>query len=134
MRELATSLSSLTSILSTFFRVSLWSLISTSLLLKFWWMAVSLYRLLLHPLSGVPGPKVAAISNVWYANEARNGRCRELGKTLHEKYGPIVRVGPNEVWFNTKEAFKMIYSSGGYEKSDFYRKEQVGGGRDVLRL
>ncbi|SPJ85851.1 related to pisatin demethylase [Fusarium torulosum] len=44
-----------------------------------------------------------------------------LGKTLHRQYGSAVRVGPNEVWFNSKEAFQAIYSSGsGYEKSDFY--------------
>jgi hypothetical protein len=85
-------------------------------------MAVSFYRLFLHPLSDVPGPKLAAISNVWYAYHARNGRVRELGKALHKRYGPVVRVGPNEVWFDSKEAFKMIYSGSGYEKSDFYRK------------
>ncbi|KAF4961677.1 hypothetical protein FGADI_40 [Fusarium gaditjirri] len=49
------------------------------------------------------------------------GRMAYLGRTLHRKYGPVVRVGPNEVWFNSKEAFHAIYSSGsGYEKSDFY--------------
>ncbi|KAG9502499.1 hypothetical protein J7337_005327 [Fusarium musae] len=37
------------------------------------------------------------------------GRMAYLGKTLHGKYGPVVRVGPNEVWFNSKEAFHAIY-------------------------
>ncbi|KAM0231879.1 hypothetical protein ACHAPO_008175 [Fusarium lateritium] len=69
----------------------------------------------------VPGPRLAAISSFWHAYNARNGRMAYLGKTLHRKYGPVVRVGPNEVWFNTKEAFHAIYSNGsGYEKSDFY--------------
>ena len=64
-----------------------------------------------------------------------------LGRTLHEKYGPVVRVGPNEVWFNSRDAFKAIYSKpefntrirvseltmmagagSGFEKSDFYRE------------
>jgi len=70
---------------------------------------VILYRLFLHPLSRVPGPRLAAISNVWHAYYARNGRMLELGKTLHKKYGPAVRVGPNEVWFDSVEAFKAIY-------------------------
>jgi len=73
-------------------------------------MIVSLYRLLLHPLARVPGPKAAAVSNAWLAWHARNGRVRELGKTLHRKYGPVVRVGPNEVWFDSRDAFKIIYS------------------------
>ncbi|KAF4508220.1 hypothetical protein G6O67_004629 [Ophiocordyceps sinensis] len=41
--------------------------------------------------------------------------------TLHQKYGDAVRVGPNEVWFNSKEAFDQIYGTcRGLEKSDFY--------------
>ncbi|KAF6829011.1 cytochrome P450 [Colletotrichum musicola] len=84
-------------------------------------LAIVLYRLFLHPLARVPGPKLAAISNVWHAYHARNGRMLELGKTLHKKYGPAVRVGPNEVWFDSADAFKHIYRAGsGYEKSDFY--------------
>ncbi|KAM0328581.1 hypothetical protein ACHAQA_004989 [Verticillium albo-atrum] len=79
------------------------------------------YRLVLHPLARVPGPKLAAISNVWHALHAREGRMFALGKTLHKKYGPVVRVGPDEVWFDSKEAFKSIYRAGsGYEKSEFY--------------
>jgi hypothetical protein len=73
-------------------------------------MIISLYRLLFHPLSSVPGPKAAALSNAWLAWHARNGRVRELGKTLHKRYGPVVRVGPSEVWFDSKDAFKVIYS------------------------
>jgi hypothetical protein len=81
------------------------------------------YRLTLHPLASVPGPRIAALSNVWYAYHAKNGLVAQLAKTLHEKYGPVVRVGPNEVWFNSKAAFKAIYGNGsGYEKSDFYCK------------
>ncbi|CAG1988123.1 unnamed protein product [Fusarium graminearum] len=83
--------------------------------------SIAIYRLYFHPLAHVPGPRFAAISSVWHAYNARNGRMAYLGKTLHRRYGPVVRVGPNEVWFNTKEAFHAIYSSGsGYEKSDFY--------------
>lgn len=71
---------------------------------------IALYRLFLHPLSGIPGPKLAAVSNVWHAYHARNGRMFDLGRTLHRKYGEVVRVGPNELWFNTPEAFDKIYS------------------------
>ncbi|KAK3317082.1 cytochrome P450 76C2 [Apodospora peruviana] len=84
-------------------------------------VAIIIYRLFLHPLARVPGPRLASVSNIWHAYYARNGCMLELGKTLHRTYGPVVRVGPNEVWFNSKDAFKEIYSAGsGYEKSDFY--------------
>lgn len=72
--------------------------------------AVVVYRLFLHPLSRIPGPRLAAVTNCWLAYHVRNGRMLRLGKTLHTKYGPAVRVGPNEVWFNTKDAFRLIYS------------------------
>jgi hypothetical protein len=74
-------------------------------------LTIAVYRLLFHPLARIPGPRLAAISNIWQARHVRNGRVRELGKTLHKKYGPVVRVGPNEVWFNSGEAFKTIYST-----------------------
>ncbi|GIZ44312.1 hypothetical protein CKM354_000751400 [Cercospora kikuchii] len=80
-----------------------------------------IYRLFFHPLAKVPGPRLAAISNVWYAYQARNGDMLRLGKSLHRKYGPAVRVGPNEIWFDSKEAFAKIYSATqGYDKSNFY--------------
>lgn len=73
-------------------------------------LAVAVYRLFFHPLSRIPGPRLAAISNCWLAYHVRNGHMLRLGKTLHNKYGPAVRVGPNEVWFNSKDAFRLIYS------------------------
>ncbi|KAG8165682.1 hypothetical protein KVR01_004234 [Diaporthe batatas] len=91
-------------------------LLGTALLL-----ALAIYRLHLHPLSRVPGPRLAALTNCWLACHVRNGRMLQLGKTLHARYGPAVRVGPNEVWFDTKDAFRLIYSpTNGYEKSSFY--------------
>lgn len=73
-------------------------------------LAVAGYRLFFHPLSRIPGPRLAAITNCWLAYHVRNGNMLQLGKTLHTKYGPAVRIGPNEVWFNTKDAFRLIYS------------------------
>ncbi len=68
-----------------------------------------IYRLFFHPLARIPGPRLAAVSNIWHARQVRDGRARELGKSLHQRYGPVVRVGPNEVWFNSAEAFREIY-------------------------
>jgi hypothetical protein len=98
----------LTQIQITLFRALTW-LIWTFALVPIVCVSVALYRLLLHPLAQVPGPKLAAVSNVWHARHVRNGSIFLLGKSLHEKYGPVVRVGPNEVWCNSKEAFKHIY-------------------------
>ena len=69
------------------------------------------YRILAHPLAALPGPKLAALSNIWLAYHVRNGRSVSIGRHLHQKYGSVVRVGPNEVWFDSKEAFRSIYST-----------------------
>lgn len=111
-------------------------------------LTVALYRITFHPLARVPGPKLAAMSDFWYAKNIVQGRMAKLGLEMHKKYGDVVRVGPNEVWFNTPEAFDQIYcthtgarafvddneadmgrdfpgTGKGFEKSDFYRKFAV---------
>lgn len=85
---------------------------------------IATYRLFLHPLAPVPGPGWAAVSNIWHAYHVRNGRMAQLAKTLHQKYGEAVRVGPNEVWFNSKEAFDQIYSTWLPSSAD-YREYEV---------
>jgi hypothetical protein len=72
-------------------------------------VSIAFYRVFLHPLSCVPGPRLATVSNAWHAYHARNGRMLELGRRLHREYGRAVRVGPDEVWFDSVEAFKAIY-------------------------
>jgi len=72
-------------------------------------VGVVIYRLTLHPLTRVPGPRLAAMSNIWYAWQVREGRLLTMTKALHRRYGPAVRIGPNEVWFDSQEAFRAIY-------------------------
>ena len=81
--------------------------------------SLCLYRLFLHPLASLPGPRFAAASDLWHASKARNGQMFSLGRTIHKKYGHVVRVGPNEVWFDSQEAFKAIY-----RKSSLYGVER----------
>ncbi|RYP86137.1 hypothetical protein DL769_000815 [Monosporascus sp. CRB-8-3] len=83
--------------------------------------SLAVYRLCFHPLSKIPGPRLAAITPLWYAYHIRRSRLLLLGQELHNKYGPAVRIAPNEVQFNSKEAFQAIYGGMGYlQKSDFY--------------
>ena len=51
-----------------------------------------------------------------------SGNRRKYIHALHLKYGPVVRVAPDEVSFATREAVKEIYASSGsgYDKSSFY--------------
>lgn len=73
-------------------------------------LARSVYRAILHPLASVPGPRLAGVTSLWYIHHVRNGHMFLLARTLHKRYGPVVRVRPNEVWFDSEEAFRIIYS------------------------
>ncbi|KEF63430.1 uncharacterized protein A1O9_01408 [Exophiala aquamarina CBS 119918] len=80
------------------------------------------YYSYLHPLSKYPGPFWAKLTNFWkvYQYWSRGFHHRML--EMHEKYGPVVRIGPNDVSFSNKEAIGPIYKSGGrlMPKAQFY--------------
>ncbi|KAI0970592.1 cytochrome P450 [Xylaria arbuscula] len=83
-----------------------------------------IYNVYFHPASCFPGPRLAAISNVWYAYHWATGRYPWAVSDALKKYGNIVRVAPNELAFITPQAFTDIYDShtNGYEhfpKTDF---------------
>ncbi|KUJ21564.1 putative cytochrome P450 monooxygenase [Mollisia scopiformis] len=69
----------------------------------------SVYRLYLHPNSKFPGPKLWAISRVPMAYNLARGRLPYRIAELHDKYGPVVRVAPNDLSFITAEAWNDIY-------------------------
>ncbi|KAK3690287.1 cytochrome P450 monooxygenase-like protein [Podospora appendiculata] len=67
------------------------------------------YALWFHPLARYPGPRFAAISNIWYAWAWTSGKWPTIMKETHDKYGDIVRIAPNDLSFITPQAFKDIY-------------------------
>ncbi|KAF6220920.1 hypothetical protein HO133_002600 [Letharia lupina] len=61
-------------------------------------------------LRHVPGPKLNALSMIPYARHLLAGTTVENTVKLHEKYGEMVRISPNEVSFISAEtAFPDIY-------------------------
>ncbi|EXJ77581.1 hypothetical protein A1O3_09808 [Capronia epimyces CBS 606.96] len=74
------------------------------------------------PLAKLPGPKYTSFTSlVLKYKELTHGR-RVYVHDLHQKYGPVVRLSPNEVSYATVDAAKEIYLSGGsgYDKTPFY--------------
>lgn len=61
------------------------------------------YRLQIHPLSKIPGPRMNAISRLPYVRHLLKGTTADNVKRLHEQYGDVVRVTPNEVSFISGE-------------------------------
>ncbi|KAE9370408.1 putative cytochrome P450 [Stipitochalara longipes BDJ] len=86
------------------------------------WLCITIYHALFSPLSKLPGPKHSLFSEIYLIIQEFTGKRREYIHELHKRYGPVVRLGPNEVSFTSVEAMKEIYSSGGsgYDKTEFY--------------
>ncbi|KAF5673736.1 trichodiene oxygenase [Fusarium denticulatum] len=68
----------------------------------FYWLCLVFYRLFLHPLRNVPGPKIAAATSWYefYQDVILDGNYIKDYPRVHEKYGPIVRMSPNRVQIN----------------------------------
>ncbi|KAL4967349.1 cytochrome P450 [Aspergillus stella-maris] len=74
-----------------------------------------------HPLRFVPGPFVASVSRLWAVYHASNGNMEHIQRSLHKKYGYLVRIAPNEVIVSDPGAIKIIYGiKSEFTKSDFY--------------
>ncbi|PVH95469.1 cytochrome P450 [Periconia macrospinosa] len=108
------------------------SLFATSLSAIFAYaLSRCIYLLYFHPLSHFPGPKLAAVSNLWYAYHWFSGRWPwAIEKTLR-KYGPIVRIAPNELAFFTPQSFSDIYSPQHKGLEDFVKTNFQNRGKDL---
>ncbi|KIX07579.1 uncharacterized protein Z518_02232 [Rhinocladiella mackenziei CBS 650.93] len=79
-------------------------------------------------LRRIPGPWLYAATQFRLAIDAWQARSIHTVLNLHRKYGPVVRIGPNEVSFNTLSAMRTIYGAGsGFERTAFYRMFDVYG-------
>jgi benzoate 4-monooxygenase len=86
----------------------------------------TVYNLWLHPLRRIPGPPLARVSRLWARIGNFYGRKSERIHAAHERYGPVVRVGPNEVSFSSPDAVHEIYMSGSFVKEEtFYRAKRM---------
>lgn len=70
------------------------------------------YQRFLHPLAKYPGPFLAAFTDLHKFFLFWSLRIDQEIIQLHQKYGPIVRIAPNEVSFWNAEAVAPIYKSG----------------------
>ena len=81
-----------------------------------------LYPFFFSPLSRIPGPRFYAFTKWRLAWDDWTGQRTRKIHALHLKYGPVVRIGPNEVHFNSLSALRTIYGAGsGFERTEFYR-------------
>jgi len=68
----------------------------------------AIYRITFHPLARFPGPRLGAVTSLWAASYdlAKEDSLVKHLHALHERYGPIVRVRPNELHIFDWEAHR----------------------------
>lgn len=87
------------------------------------------------PLRPIPGPKLFALTKWRLAYEDYRGTRTTFMQVLHEKYGDAVRVGPNEVAFNSLSALRAIYGAGTvFQRSSFYRMFDAYGRQNMFSV
>ncbi|KAK6863707.1 cytochrome P450 monooxygenase [Apiospora arundinis] len=78
----------------------------------------------LHPLRQFPGPWLRSISQIPTALDLLRGNQPMVMKRLHEKYGPVVRLAPNELSFIDADAWEAIFgfqkTGPNFEKSELF--------------
>ena len=80
-----------------------------------------LYKRYSSPLRQYPGPFIASCTRLWKVWSTWTGKTEQHHIALHKKYGPVVRIAPDEVSFASPAAAQTIFQVGkGFHKTDFY--------------
>lgn len=89
----------------------------------------TLYRLYLHPLSKFPGPKLAAITHKYefYYDGIKDGQYSKHVAGLHDIYGPVVRISPDELHCCDPAFIEQVYASGRRRTHKTMRYATAGG-------
>ncbi|KAI1383399.1 cytochrome P450 [Hypoxylon trugodes] len=67
------------------------------------------YNAYFHPLASLPGPFLYRTTEFPYRWQQVRGRETYILAKLHQKYGHVVRIAPNDVSYTGPEAWKAIY-------------------------
>jgi hypothetical protein len=77
----------------------------------FYYVARTMYRLIFHTLAKVPGPWCLAISSLPHSYFVTvSGQWHIINRTLHDRYGAIVRVAPNKINVRGEIGWKAVYA------------------------
>lgn len=94
------------------------------------------YNFYFHPLKSYPGPKFLIAARLPYLKWMASGTLVPHFRELHEKYGPVVRVAPNELSYTSPEALKIIYGhrqpGEGFRKNPAFFQPATNGVHSIL--
>lgn len=79
------------------------------------------YQRYFHPLAKIPGPFLASVTPLWLVWQCFHGRRPRLDIQLHQRYGSVVRISPNEIILSNPDYLRTVYGAGTrFRKSRFY--------------
>ncbi|EKG16098.1 Cytochrome P450 [Macrophomina phaseolina MS6] len=105
---------------------------AAALLLLSYGICTAVYNVYFHPLRRFPGPKLAAASKLPFVVNRCRGLQARWTKSCHDKYGPVVRLAPDQLSFTSVDAWRDIYGhkvagKGGMPKDlTFYGPDSTG--------
>ncbi|EKM57284.1 uncharacterized protein PHACADRAFT_254974 [Phanerochaete carnosa HHB-10118-sp] len=91
----------------------------------FYWSLIlvftATYRLSpFHPLAKYPGPTLGKLSRIYVAYFNGRGDLHRVIRDWHDRYGDVVRIGPNELSFCRADALQPIYVAKSMQKGPYY--------------
>ncbi|KZM20678.1 uncharacterized protein EKO05_0007187 [Ascochyta rabiei] len=93
----------------------------TGVLLLVYWLVWIVYSRTYHPLAKVPGPIWPSLSRTWLMYRMYIGDYQLAQEVLHKRYGPLIRIAPNELSYSNPDGVPVIYRiNNPLEKTDWY--------------
>lgn len=108
------------------------NILAGSLITGIVWLAwLVLYRVFFHPLSRFPGPRLAAATfgyEIYYdVFKSPGGQYNHKIRELHQGYGPIVRINPEEIHISDPKWFGVLYVGPGHARDRSVRTNRGNG-------
>jgi Cytochrome P450 len=87
---------------------------SAAIYLLFVLLVLLSYKFITYPtfscsVRHVPGPYISKVTGLWLTYQGYKNNANQYIHGLHKAYGPVVRVAPDLVSFNSVEAITAIY-------------------------
>ncbi|PLB50941.1 cytochrome P450 [Aspergillus steynii IBT 23096] len=84
-------------------------------------VVVQLLRTRYNALYPIPGPFLASFCNFWKVSSVYRHQMHVDNVAAHDRYGPVVRIGPHHVSVSSPEAFSMVHAArSAFPKTEFY--------------
>ncbi|KAJ8128706.1 hypothetical protein O1611_g4928 [Lasiodiplodia mahajangana] len=77
-------------------------------------------------LRHIPGPALASISSLWMVKKSLTGAFHQHLRHVAEEYGPLARIGPNELLSTDPDVLRMMSGvRSSYTKGVFYETGRI---------